>query len=200
MNNIITRIAGLACLLSISASHAAPIVYIDITGDGVMDTSGSINLGDSFSASLYVSDVDNLHGGLISWGSTLNFDNTQLSANGYSIAPSWPLAGIDNNINNAAGSAELLASSFIGQTGTIKLADIYFDTLDTGNSLLSLSDLFPGNPGFDAFAGVDGYAYDSEVIFNDLSLHITAVPLPASLLLMLSGVTALTGFALRQKS
>lgn len=200
MNYKTKVIAILIYLLAIPTSHAVPLVYFDITGDGVMDSNGNIVLGDSFTAGLYVTDVDNIHGGLVSWGSTVNFDNTLLSASGYNISPSWPLSGIDNNIDNASGSAELLASSFSGQTGTIKLADIYFDTLNTGNGLLSLSELFPNNLGFDAFVGADGYAYDNEVIFNDLSLQITSVPLPASLLLMVSGLAGLLGMSRRQKS
>ena len=200
MSKMTKLLAGMMCLSGLASVQAAPVVYFDLDGDAVMDTNASFTLGDSFVASLYVTDVDGLHGGLISWGTEIVFDNNQLFASGYSIDPGWPLAGSQNNIDNGNGSIELLASSFSAQTGTIKLADISFDSLTTGTSQLSLGELFPTNLTFDAFAGADGYSYDSEVIFNDVSLEITAVPLPATAWLMLSGMVGLMGVMGKQKA
>ncbi len=179
----------LCCSLNI---HAAPIVYFDFNGDGLQDSSTNITLGSSFTASIMATNVDDpVHGGLIGWGSDIAFDSTQLSASGYTIDTAWPFQGIDNNIDNVSGHIELTASTFIGQSGTVKLADISFDTLSTGTSLLVLSELFADNPGFTGFAAADGFDYDLDVIFNNASITISSVPIPPAVLLFLSGLIGL---------
>jgi len=179
-----------------SVAQAAPIVYFDFDGDGLQDTSTSVALGTSFTAGLYVTNVDSLEGGLLGWGSEINFDNTQLSANSYTIDSQWFIPGNGNNINNAGGSVELFAARLSpGLTGTIKLADINFDTLDIGSSMLTMSELFSGNLDFIGFGGATGYNYDADILFNnaDAMINVSAVPLPPAILLFISGLLGLVG-------
>ncbi len=184
-------------LLTTAPAQAIPVVYFDFDGDSLMDNSASFALGDSFSVGLYASDIDGNHQGLLSWGTEIGFDSTLVSATAYTIDSSWPLAGINNGIDNGAGSIELLSSSFVGYTGTVKLADIQFDTLAVGNATLSLTELFSGNLSFDGFVAADGYSYDTEVVFNDASISVSAVPIPGSLLLLLSGAAGMLCFRRR---
>lgn len=179
----------LCCSLNV---HAAPIVYFDFNGDGLQDSSANITLGSSFTASIMATNIDDpVHGGLIGWGSDIGFDNTQLTATDYTIDTLWPFQGIDNNINNASGHIELTASTILGQSGTVKLADISFDTVTSGTSLLLLSELFAGNPDFTGFAAADGFDYDPDVVFNNASITISSVPIPPAAVLFLSGLIGL---------
>lgn len=179
-----------------SVVQAAPIVYFDFDGDGLQDSNTSVLLGDSFTASLYVTNVDSIEGGLLGWGSEVNFSNTILSASSYSIDNQWFLPGIDNNINNAGSSVELFAARLSpGLTGTIKLADINFDTLSIGSSQLTMSELFSNNTNFIGFGGANGYDYDADIIFSnaDATINVSAVPLPPAILLFVSGLIGLAG-------
>lgn len=179
-----------------SVVQAAPIVYFDLDGDGLQDFSTSVALGTSFTASLYVTNVDDLEGGLLGWGSEVNFNNTQLSVSSYDIDSQWFLSGVDNNINNTDGSVELLASKFIpGLTTTIKLADINIDTLDIGSSILTMSELLSGNLDIVGFGGANGYNYDADILFSnaDATINISAVPVPPAIFLFISGLVGLAG-------
>jgi hypothetical protein len=185
-------------LLSLATTQlvAAPIVYFDFDGDGLQDTTTSVALGSALTAGLYVSNVDNLNGGLISWGAEIDFTNSFLSSTSYNIAPTWPLPGVNNNINNSTGAIELLASSFSAQTGTIKLADIFFDTLTSGSTSLNLTELFSNNTSFSAFTAADGFDYDAGIDFSlaTSTINISAVPVPPSLILFISGLIGLSSF------
>lgn len=178
-----------------SVLQAAPIVYFDFDGDGLQDTSTSVALGDSFTASLYVTNVDTEESGLLGWGSEVNFSNSVLSASSYSIGSQWFIPGIDNNINNAGSSVELYAARTSGLTGTIKLADINFDTLSVGASQLTMSELFSTNLTFIGFGAASNYDYDADILFSnaDATINVSAVPIPPAILLFVSGLIGLCG-------
>jgi len=178
-----------------SVVQAAPIVYFDFDGDGLQDSSTSVVLGSSFTASLYVTNVDAVEGGLLGWGSEVNFNNTLISANSYSLDGQWFLPGVENNINNAGSSVELFAARLSGLTGTIKLADINFDTLSIGSSQLTMSELFSANLSFTGFGGASGHDYDANILFSnaDATINVSAVPLPPAILLFVSGLIGLSG-------
>ncbi|VAW58236.1 hypothetical protein MNBD_GAMMA11-1246 [hydrothermal vent metagenome] len=195
--NLRIIIAGLTLALFQQTSQAIPVVYFDFDGDGLQDTSVTAVSGSTLTASLYVANVDDLEGGLLGWGSEINFNNTLLSANSYSIDNQWFLQG-NNNINNAGSSVELFASRLgAGLTGTLKLADISFDTLGAGSSLLTMNELFADNAAFIGFGGANtpSYNYDAEIIFSsaNTTVNITAVPLPPAIVLFLSGLFGLVG-------
>jgi len=197
------KISALAILFSLINAPviAAPVVYIDFDGDGLQDTSTSVALGSSVNASLYVSNIDLTDGGLISWGTELSFSSSLLSASSYSIDSLWPLAGANNGINNSTGTVDLLASSFAAHTGTIKLADISFDTLIAGSSILSLDQFNPTSSTFTGFAAANGVDYDALIDFSlaSATINVSAVPVPASIVLFLSGIIGLTGFLRKSK-
>ncbi len=179
--------------------HAAPVVYLDFNNDGLQDTTTNVNTGDSLTASLYISGIDSSFGGLLSWGIQTLFDNTLLSANNYQIEPQWFLEGINNKIDNTTGTVDLLASAFTGSTGTLKLADIIFDTSIDGLAFINLGNINPELPNFVGFAGVDGHNYDPEITFINATVNIAAVPVPGALLLFISGLVGLIGFNKRNK-
>jgi len=199
MKNI-NRLAALLMFWAASAAlHAAPVVFFDFNGDGLADTDVTVAANGSLTAGLYVSGVDALHGGLVSWGAQIDFDNTVLTGTGYSLDSLWPVDGINNMLDNAAGRAELLGSRFSGLTGTLKLADIFFTASSVPNSgPLSSSELFPASTAFSAFAGADGYDYDPEVVFATTTVTVSAVPVPGALLLFLSGMAGLSAAARRR--
>lgn len=181
--------------------YAAPIIYLDFNGDGLQDTTYNAVLGDTITASLYVTNVDNLQGGLAGWGAEFNFDNTALQVASYAIDSAWAIPGRGNIADNSTGKIELLATAFSAQTGTLKLVDINFDTLSSGTSSLSLSELFPDLINVTGFGGANGYDYDAEVLFSNANASITvsAVPLPASVILFASGLIGLSGFRRSKK-
>jgi len=184
-----------------STLYAAPVVYFDFDGDGLQDTSYNTTLGESINASLYVTNVDDLQGGLLGWGAEFNFDSTVLAVNAYAIDNTWQIPGVNNGFDNTTGNMELLASNiFSGQTGTIKLVDITFDTLSEGSSALLLSELFPASINFTGFGAANGFDYDADIVFSDANatINVSAVPLPAPLLLLASGLISLSRFKRRK--
>lgn len=195
-------ILGLGLTLIQTSLQAAPIVYFDFDGDGLKDNNISVNVGDALTASLYVSNVDSLQGGLLGWGLEISYDNNLISASNYNLDNQWFLQGINNNINNIDGTIELLGSRFTGLNGTIKLADISFDALSIGTSTVTLSELYSNNVAFVGFGGanVPSYNYDREIIFTNANaiININPVPLPPSILLFLSGIIGLTIFKKRK--
>ncbi len=177
--------------------QAAPVVFFDFNGDGLADSNATVALNQTLTVSLYVSGVDNVHGGLISWGSQIDFGNTVLNGTGYTIEPLWPLAGVNNTLDNSLGRAELLATAFSGRSGTVKLVDIVFDAVASGTTFLNSGELYPSNSSFSGFAGADGYDYDPDIVFSSATVTVSAVPVPAALLLFLSGIGGLSAVARR---
>ncbi|VAW52128.1 hypothetical protein MNBD_GAMMA06-2234 [hydrothermal vent metagenome] len=185
-------------LLTGTSVQAAPIVYLDFDNDGLQDTTTSVSTGDSLTASLYITGIDNSFGGLLSWGIQTQFDNTLLSASSYQIEPQWFLEGVNNKIDNTAGTVDILASAFTGFTGTLKLADIIFDTSIDGLAFINLGNINPDLPNFVGFAGADGHDYDGEITFVNATVDIAAVPVPGALFLFISGLVGLIGFKRRK--
>lgn len=196
-----TIISAVALSLLSTQLYAAPVIYLDFDGDGLQDTTYNAVLGDTITASLYVTNVDNLQGGLTGWGAEFNFDNTSLQVSSYAIDSAWGFSGRGNIADNLTGKIELLASTLSAQTGTIKLVDINFNTISEGTSSLLLSELFPDLINVTGFGGASGYDYDAEVLFSNANASITvsAVPLPASAILFASGLIGLSGFRRSKK-
>ncbi len=195
-----TFTALLANLLFAPVLSAAPVTFFDFDNDAVADANWTVTAGDTFTVDVYVSNVDNAHSGLLSWGVELDFSQSLLSGNSYSIAPAWPFAGVNNQIDNTSGKAELLASALTGSTGSMALFSIEFTATDAGVAALSLQELYPSNASFTGFAGADGYDYDAEVVFDSVNVTINPVPLPASLWLFASGLAGLFVHARRKRN
>ncbi len=188
------KLANLIMIAGMSISFnilAAPIVFFDFDSDGIQDSNHTIGLNENFTVDVYVTNVDNVHGGLISWGAQVDFDNVLLTANSFTINPAWPLHGVNNKIDNANGKVELLASTFSALTGTQALFSLDLTADAAGVGLFSMQELFPDNLTFTGFAGADGFDYDSEVIFSTASLTVTAVPVMPAVWLFFSGLVVL---------
>ncbi len=181
-------IAGMSISLNV---WSAPIVFFDFDSDGTEDTNFTVDVDQAFTVDVYVTNVDNAHGGLISWGTQLDFDSNLLTANSFSINPAWPLQGVNNQIDNANGKVELLASTFSALTGTQALFSLDLTADAVGVGLFSMQELFPDNLTFTGFAGADGFDYDSEVIFSTASLTVAAVPVMPAAWLFFSGLVVL---------
>lgn len=196
MNLKFTLLAVSLVLMSLQTVQAAPVVYFDFDGDGLKDSSFSAALGDTLTASLYVTNVDSLQGGLFGWGTEINFLNSELSANSYSIDSQWYLPGVDNFIDNNNSLVSLYSTRLSGLTGTIKLAEISFTTLSAGSSLLSMSELSAGKLNFVGFGGAASYNYDPQIMFGEATatINVSAVPVPPAILLFVSGLIGLMGF------
>jgi len=200
-----STILGLSFALIQQAAQAAPVVYFDFNGDGLQDTTASVNLGETFNASLYVTNVDNLQGGLLAWGSEVTFNNAVLSANTFTIDSQWPFEGAENTLTNASGGVDLFASRLSGLTGTIKLADISFNALTAGTSFLSMNELFADNVNFVGFGSANGFDYETStqtvagINFSnaDASITVSAVPVPPAVVLFLSGLLGLVSIKKR---
>jgi hypothetical protein len=198
----IKKIISVVALSLLSTQlFAAPVIYLDFDGDGLQDTTYNAVLGDTITASLYVTNVDNVQGGLLGWGAEFNFDNTSLQVASYAIDNVWGIPGRGNVADNLTGKIELLATTFVAQTGTLKLVDINFNTIGEGTSSLVLSELFPDLINFTGFGGANGYDYDADIMFGNANASITvsAVPLPASVILFASGLIGLSGFRRSKK-
>ena len=181
-------IAGMSISLNVLA---APIVFFDFDNDGIQDANHIVDLNENFTVDVYVTNVDNAHGGLISWGTQVDFDSALLTANSFNINSAWPLHGVDNQIDNANGNVELLASTFSALTGTQALFSLDLTADSVGVGLFTIQELFPDNLTFTGFAGADGFDYDSEVIFSTASLTVTAVPVMPAAWLFFSGLVVL---------
>jgi len=186
-----TIIITTALLLSTFNLQAAPIVYLDFNNDGLMDTGTNITAGSTLSASMYISGIDLNFNGLTSWGTQISFDNALLSATNYQINPQWILPGINNQINTN-GTIDILATAFTGMTGTLKLADLTFNTVSSGLAFININNIYSSNQNFTGFSSANGHDYDGEISFINANVNISAVPLPPSLLLFMSGIAGLS--------
>lgn len=184
----IIRMAAVSMFLGTVTANAAPVVYFDFDGDGLEDVTHTVTEAGMFTADVYVAGVDTTHDGLLSWGTQLDFDNSLLTASSYEISPTWPLPGMTNQVDNASGNVELLATAFTGSSGTQLLYSINFTADNVGSALLSLQEIFPDNLSFSGFVGADGHDYDPEVLFGSASISITAIPVPAAIYLFISGL------------
>lgn len=184
-----------------SVASASPVTYFDFTGDGLADTSLFIeNVGDTFSADIYIAEVDNSFEGLISMGLQLSYDSTQFNVTSISIDPIWylPMAGLPN-FDNVAGLAEMGAGKLLpGLTGTILLASVDFECVERGFSELVMGELYPDLPLFDAFVSATGYVYDKEIEYGTAGVT-QVVPIPGAIILLGSGLLGLFGIRRRIK-
>lgn len=128
--------------------------------------------------------TDNLLGGAIS----LNFQADQLEVIGVTLKAPRDFGG-SNGIVEISGSSGTISgigfATFAGVTGNFSLATIEFRALGPlGDSILSAFD--PGDP---IYAWVNEASENVTVRSTPSLITITAVPLPASFVLMLTGMT-----------
>jgi len=208
INNKTIKIMALALVTFFSASQAshALTVYADFDGDMLHDANYvvDVNTTSSLTVGVYASqsakDVA-AFGGLNGWGVDLSTGG--LAVTGNSIAnialdPQWNFATIKNisdpaaatvravgNTLNAGGVSDLIVHLFdveldipaiIGNSYTLGFADISGDTFVSNNA----------------------FVYDDNVVFSQST--VSAVPVPAAVWFMVTGLTALVGIGRNRHS
>lgn len=153
--------------------HAATVAFA---------TSPTVNLGATFTLDLIGT---GFAGGTDGGGVNVAFDASVLNVLSVSLDPIWDVWADTGTIDNSGGSITGIDfSTFSSMPSDFTIGSIQFQAIGAGASGLSLTESF----------GIGGFALSGEpqtVSFLDGSISVTAVPLPAALWLMLSGLTAL---------
>lgn len=181
-----------------SVASAAPVTYFDFDGDKLADTSLLVeNVGEAFTADIYIADVDDTYGGLVSMGLQVSYDSSQVNVTSIAQnATDWYLPMKDlPRYDNTTGLAEMGGGRLDGLEGTLLLATITFECMDEGVSELLMAELYPELSTFDSFVAADGHVYDSEIGYG--SADVTVVPIPGAALLLGSGLLGLVGITRR---
>lgn len=170
-------------LSSMSAQAADPVLSFS-------SLSQPVQQGSVFDLDVLLSGVTDLYG----YQFTLGFDShvlqvVSISEGGF-LASGGSTVGDTGVIDNAVGTVGLVYNSLVGAvpgvSGSGTLAHLRFQVLGQGVAALSFGDV----------ALLDSQIGDLKVQVQGLS--VTAVPEPASLLLLGAGVLALLGLARRR--
>lgn len=183
-------IVVLVSVLNHSVARAIPIM-------GITPSSTTVNLGDSFTLDVTVSNVTNLG----AFQFVLDFDPllisaTSITAGGF-LSGGGPASFVPGAINNISGELTFTSGSlFFGSvSGSGILASIAFDTLAVGTSVVSIDD---------PITGLFGGGFSQPPIFSTIQNGLVQVvdssppgPVsePASIILI---GTALLMFAIRK--
>ncbi|MDL1978668.1 MAG: hypothetical protein LWX52_11335 [Deltaproteobacteria bacterium] len=180
-----------------SVASAAPVTYFDFDGDKLADTSLLVeNVGEAFTADIYIADVDDTYGGLLSMGLEVSYDSSQVNVTSIVHDLSWfiPMKDLPR-WDNETGLAEMGGGRLDGLEGALLLGTITFECIDEGVSELLMAELYPDLSTFDSFVATDGHVYDSEIGYG--SADVSQVPIPGAALLLGSGLLGLVGIKRR---
>jgi hypothetical protein len=172
-------IGALALLFAVDA-HSAMV------GFDPVNTSASV--GDIFTLTLSGSDfVSTLDGG----GLNLAFDPAVIHVNSVAVDSTvWEFFASSGTTDNHTGKVQdIIFNSFQTRTGSLPIATIEFLAFGPGTSNITLSE-----SSLNPFAS-GGQRFDPPVSLG--SATVTIVPVPAALLLFLSGLTSLFAFRSR---
>lgn len=180
---MIQRIVLTLVLLTTSALAHSGIVYISPANQVA-------NIGDEVSISILGSNFDAtkpIEGG----GINLTFNSGVLELKNVTVdAITWEFFTTSGEIDNSNGTLDdLTFSSFAGRSGGFSIAQITFQALSRGSSLLTLTE-----------SALNPFASGGELLNPAVSLssaEITVVPLPAAFWLFLSGLSVFGVFRQR---
>jgi len=194
-------IACLAVFMAVGfsgAALAAPSIFFDFDSDELADASVFVpSVGDIFYADLYIGDVDDEHGGIMSMGFEGTFDNTQVNVLSLTVnAANWYIADNFNTWHdNGAGRLSMAGGRLAGLTGTLLLGSLEFECMGEGNSVLQTLEMWPAMD-YNAVIALDEYVYDKDITYGGADVT-QVVPIPGAVWLLGSGLLSLVG--LRRK-
>lgn len=170
-----TLISGFVLLL-LSVGHATAATV------GFSPTSPTVTIGQSFSIDI-VGDftlAETIEGG----GVDLSFDASVVNVTNVTVNTAlFDFFSLSGTIDNNSGTvSDVVFNTFAGASGNFLIATVDLTALTAGSTGLILTESFL-NPFSSASAG-DSLAVD----FQPGNVTVTAVPLPAALVLMLSGL------------
>lgn len=170
----------LVILLILTARVEASTVSFNPSGT-------SVGIGQTFSINLVGTGfTDIVDGG----GVNLFYDAAVLAVNSVTVDTTvWDFFDAPGAIDNTSGNvSEIQFASFFGATGNFAIATIDFLAVGAGHSALTLTESVL-NP----FAS-GGLPLNPAVTYQNASVTVSAVPLPAAFWLMLSGLGVLGGW------
>lgn len=197
---LISGMAALVVGLGVSTTSAAQSVFFSAEPDGTRDPLISAPPGSSFTAHIYA-DIDDMHGGLVSWGVEVGYDpsKAQLTVPCCETDPQWTLPEtIDTSVSGKVSMVDGRIGDGIAAPPAIYLGNISFEITDEMGWILWMQDVFPDSDGFNGFVAADGYVYDGSIEYLPTQVNVSAVPIPAAAYLFGSGILGLIGIARRK--
>lgn len=192
-------VAGVATYLAMSPSCFAFSVYADFNGDMVYDPTINVLAGSTITASVYASQTAievATNAGLNGFGVDLTTGGMPISGNTINsivLDPQWNFATDKTISDPTVASARVVGNTLIAggfSDLTVHLFDITLDVPDTVGATYSFN--FADIPG-DTFVTQNFFVYDPYVVFAET--QVSAVPVPAAVWLLLSGIVGLAGIS-----
>jgi hypothetical protein len=179
---------ALAATLAVGAVHAQSLVLNPGTK--------SVSLGDTFTLLV---EGKGFATAVVGGGFGLSFDASVLKLNSVNIPAAWeffpPTGPVTGDINNVAGTlADAAFTTFSApKAGDFLAATLTFTAMGGGSSKVSLS----ASPIF-VFSDVDVNTLNPS--YGTATIHVSAVPEPSSLALVLAGAGGLGWVARRKRT
>ena len=182
-------------LLLVSSLAVAPVLAAPIVS--IQPSAKSVSVNDTFSVDVAIADVTDLYG----FQFDLAFSPTVLAVIDITEGTFLSSGGeatvfiqgfIDNNAGTITFTADTLVGAISGVTGSGILASVSFQALGEGSSVVELSNIVLLD------STLSDIAFNSENGTVNVE-SMTAVPLPSTLLLFLSGIFGLGWICKRKK-
>lgn len=186
----------MAMVFLVSVASASSILHMDIEGYATGIDEITLNPCDDFIVHLCITDVPDP--GLTSWSHDIEMDGPVEFVD-FQASSAWD--AYDGVVEGS--SLEMYGLDFTGISGsTVLLADITFHCLGVGTALLTQGWHFPIAQNFVLGNGSvldTGMGFPETSSFDPLTITINQVPIPATVLLLASGLVGLYGISRRRR-